>query len=158
VHLAATVSRSSRVTAKDRRRERMKSWLLAGALLVVMAGSAKANAPLVVNAFYDDQLFNITLTELPSGGEVATEAHNGSKNTIYMCDACPFDFVPVLDAIQTDGFNPLWEEVQITFAPNVTPVQFGSDNEINDALANHEISLRDTEEMYTCAVLGPKKK
>jgi hypothetical protein len=113
-----------------------------------------------MNAFYDDQIFTINFTELPPGGEAATEQHNNSKNTIYQCDTCPFAFISVLDAIQGDGFNPLWEEVQITFTKPATfpPQQFTSDNDILAAAAAGNISLRDTEEMYRCSVLGPKKK
>jgi hypothetical protein len=39
----------------------------------------------------------------------------------YMCDACEGalpeggSFVSVIDAIQGDGFHPLWQEVQLTF-------------------------------------------
>jgi hypothetical protein len=66
-----------------------------------------------------------------------------------------FDFVAVLDAIQGDGFNPLWEEFQITFV-RIPPQQFFSDNEILAAAASGEIMLTDTEELYRCSVVGPK--
>src|SRR6266403_457275 len=39
-------------------------------------------------AYYDGTLFTINFMELPSGGEAANLGHNGSINTIYMCDAC----------------------------------------------------------------------
>src|SRR5690349_17373523 len=79
-------------------------------------------------AYYDGQLFNINFKEMPSEGTLLT--HNKSINTIYMCDACEasgFMFVSVLDAIQGDGFNPLWQEVQIGFAG--TPTQLTSDTD-----------------------------
>jgi hypothetical protein len=126
-------------------------------MLLAFAGSASAGPPVTMDAFYDGERFTINFTELPRGGETATEQHNNSKNTIYQCDSCPFTFISVLDAIQGDGFNPLWEEVQITFSPGVTPVQFTSDTEILNAAASGQITLTDTEEMYICAVLGRKK-
>src|SRR2546425_204164 len=67
----------------------------------------------VMPAYYDAQLFTINFKEEPGGAEQALLAHNGSINTIYMCDACEaagFMFTSVLDAIQGDGFNPLWRE------------------------------------------------
>src|SRR5437762_5918729 len=69
-------------------------------------------------AFYDGKVFTISFKELPAGGEDANLAHNGSINTIYMSDGCMPGgraFVSVLDAIQGDGFNPLWREVQVVF-------------------------------------------
>jgi hypothetical protein len=63
--------------------------------------------------------------------------------------------VSVLDAIQGDGFNPLWEEFQIDFV-TIPPQQFFSDNEVIDAWMKGEITLTDTDEIYTCAVVGPK--
>src|ERR1044071_70085 len=77
-------------------------------------------------AYYDGQLFTINFKELPDGGEQATLQHNRSINVIYMADTVP-GFVSVLDAIQGDGFNPLWEEVQITFNDGFDPHQFLSD-------------------------------
>jgi len=56
-------------------------------------------------AFYDDQLFTINFKELSSTAEQQIIAHNGSLNTIYMCDACEGQlpggayFVSVIDAI-----------------------------------------------------------
>lgn len=65
-------------------------------------------------AYYDGKLFTITFKAEPSSAEQSLLLHNHSINTIYMSDATP-GFVNVLDAIQGDGFNPLWQEVQVTF-------------------------------------------
>ncbi len=138
----------------------MKSLYLAVvAVSLGFAGSALAGPPVTMPAYYDGKLFTINFTELPPGGESAVEAKNKSINIIYQCDSCSptLDFISVLDAIQGDGFNPLWEEWQINFTPGNTPHQFKSDNEVLAAQAAGEITLTDTEEVYTCAVLGPKK-
>ena len=106
-------------------------------------------------AFYDAQLFTINFKLLKPDMH-----HNPSFNTIYQCDACAasgLNFVSVLDAIQGDGFNPIWEEVQITFNPGFTPVQFTSDNDVLAAQAAGQITLTDTEEFYRCSVVGPKR-
>ena len=132
--------------------------LLAG---VAWAGSMNGVAG-SMPAFYDDTLFTINFMELPAGGEAANLAQNGSINTIYMCDACEgqlpggASFVSVLDAIQGDGFNPLWQEVQIAFV-TIAPQQFTSDNDIIAAANAGEIRLTPTTEVYRCSVLGPKK-
>src|SRR6266568_2673253 len=106
-------------------------------------------------AYYDHQLLTINFMELPSGGESANLARNRSINTIYMSDAgLPGGqpFVSVLDAIQGDGFNPLWQEVQITFNSGFTPHQFTSDTDILAAAAAGEITLTTTTEVYRCSV------
>ena len=114
----------------------------------------------VMPAYYDAQLFTINFKEEPGGAEQALLAHNGSINTIYMCDACEAAgvmFTSVLDAIQGDGFNPLWREVQITFNAGHAPQQLFSDNEVADAAAAGEITLAPTDEVYRCSVIGPNK-
>jgi hypothetical protein len=69
-------------------------------------------------------------------------------------------FLAVLDAIQGDGFNPLWVEVQISFNAGNAPHQFFSDTEVLAAASGPtpEITLTVTDEVYRCAVVGPKKK
>jgi hypothetical protein len=105
-------------------------------------------------AYYDGQLFTINFKLLKP------DLHkNPSFNVIYQCDACEasgLEFVSVLDAIQGDGFNPIWEEVQITFNPGFAPVQLTSDTDVLAAAASGKITLTDTEEFYRCSVVGPK--
>jgi hypothetical protein len=108
-------------------------------------------------AFYDGELFTINFKELPSGGETANLTHNGSINTIYMSDGCMpggHMFISVLDAIQGDGFNPLWQEVQVVFSSPATCKQFTSDNDILAAAAAKQVTLQPTNELYRCAVIG----
>jgi len=64
-------------------------------------------------------------------------------------------FTSVLDAIQGDGFNPLWQEVQIVFVM-IPPQQFFSDNDILAAAAAGQITLVPTTEVYRCSVVGAK--
>lgn len=125
----------------------------------VLAASHGNGPSTYMPAYYDGKLFTISFMELPTKGEMATELHNNSKNIIYQSDqavAEGFNFISVLDAIQGDGFNPLWEEWQITFV-KIEPKQYFSDNEILAAAAVGNISLMDTDEMYICAVVGSKK-
>ena len=106
-------------------------------------------------AYYDDQLFTINFKLLKP------DFHkNPSFNIIYQCDACAdqgLNFVSVLDAIQGDGFNPIWEEQQITFNQGFEPMQFTSDDQILEAQQQGEITITDTEEFYRCSVVGHKK-
>ena len=132
---------------------------LAGLMGVAVAGSMNGRAG-TMPAYYDDQLFTINFKELPSGGESATLAHNNSINTIYMSDFCMPGgdmFVSVLDAIQGDGFNPLWNEVQVVFDKDLPCQQFTSDNDILAAFNAGLIDLQPTDEVYRCSVVGPKK-
>ena len=113
-------------------------------------------------AYYDGKLFTINFKEMPMHAEASLLAHNKNVNTIYMSDSTVIagkPFVAVLDAIQGDGFNPLWNEVQITFNAGFTPHQFYSDTHIDSAATSNppEITLTKTDEVYRCAVIGPKK-
>src|SRR5207249_6804950 len=89
---------------------------------VASAGSLNGRAG-SMPSFYDGTLFTINFKELPPDGEAAVLAQNKSINTIYMCDACEGalpggqSFVSVLDAIQGDGFNPLWLECRSSSTP-----------------------------------------
>src|SRR5262245_59734155 len=110
-------------------------------------------------AYYDAELFTINFKELPPGGESANLAHNRSINTIYRSDGCMPGgqmFVSVLDAIQGDGFNPLWREVQVKFNKTAPCQQYTSDNAILADAAANKITLQTTDELYRCAVIGKK--
>ena len=120
-----------------------------------LADSANGRAG-TMPAFYDGKLFTINFKEQPSGAEASLLGHNASINTIYMSDQAEsegFMFTSVLDAIQGDGFNPLWQEVQIVFKG--APQQFTSDNDILAAAAAGTITLVPTTEVYRCSVVGP---
>src|SRR3989454_8073982 len=126
---------------------------------VASAGSMNGRAG-TMPALYDGTLFTINFKELPPDGEAATLANNKSINTIYMCDACEGalpggeSFVSVIDAIQGDGFNPLWQEVQIPFV-TIAPQQFGSDDELLEAAGAGESTLTPTSARYRCSVAVP---
>ena len=128
------------------------------------SGAAAMNAQGSVNghagqmpAFYDGEQFTINTLEVSdvSGDHIV---QNRSHNEIYVTNDLddPQDFDPVLDAIQGDGFNPLWEQIKIVFSQGVTPHQFLSDTEVEDAAAAGDITLVDTGEMYRCSVVGRK--
>src|SRR5438876_9522287 len=112
-------------------------------------------------AYYDHQLFTINFKELSAGGEQANLQHNGSINIIFMSDAgLPGGqpFISVIDAIQGDGFNPLWLEVQVNFTAGHTPRQLFSDDEVAEAFSAGEITLTPTDELYRCSVVGTAPK
>jgi len=110
-------------------------------------------------AYYDGKLITINSVEI---SDVAADhvGSNPSHNNIYVTNDLddPQDFNPVIDAIQGDGFNPLWEQFKIVFNTGVTPHQFFSDEEVLQAAAgpNPKITLVDTKEVYRCSVVGAK--
>lgn len=141
---------------------RWKGWVCAAALLVPAVALAQStngsggNMP----AYYDGREFTINFKELTSG-EAPVLQHNTGVNTIYMSDpGLPGGamFVSVLDAIQGDGFNPLWQEVQIMFTAGHTPVQLFSDTEVDSFATAGIITLTPTSEIYRCSVVGQKPK
>ena len=140
--------------------------LLAGVVVLSVAtASTNAAAQGSMNgaagqmpAFYDGQLFTVNMKEMPAGAEGSLLANDPSINTIYASNDLDEeqDFIPVLDAIQGDGFNPLWQQVLIVFNTGFTPHQFTSDTDIEDAADAGEITLVDTDEVYRCSVVGSK--
>jgi hypothetical protein len=122
------------------------------------AKRANGGAASQMPAFYDGQLFVINSLEIASSDAVL--AHNPSHETIYATNDLDDeqDFFPVLDAIQGDDFNPLWQQILIAFNPGFTPHQFMSDDEVLAAAAGDhpEITLDPTDEVYRCSVVGRK--
>ncbi len=134
-------------------------FALLGLSTVALASSTNGSGG-DMPAYYDGKLFTINFKELSPNAEVAQLRHNHSINTIYMSDnGLPNNqpFISVLDAIQGDGFNPLWQEVQIIFNDGFTPRQLTSDTDILAAAAAGQIMLIPTNEVYRCAVVGSKK-
>jgi len=111
-------------------------------------------------AYYDGQLFTVNMKEMPKDASASLIANNSSINKIYASNDLDEeqDFIPVINAIQGDGFNPLWQQILIVFNPGFTPHQFVSDEEVEAAAAgaNPEITLVVTDEVYRCSVVGQK--
>lgn len=125
-----------------------------------LAGGSTKGAAGEMPAYYDGALFTINSVELPEDASAATIAKNQSTNEIYATNDLDDeqDFFPVLDAIQGDGFNPLWRQNLIVFNAGFPPHQFFSDDEVLSAAsgANPEITLIVTDEVYRCSVVGSK--
>ena len=111
-------------------------------------------------AYYDGQLVTVNMKEMPDKASDSTIEKNTSINKIYASNDLDEeqDFFPVIDAIQGDGFNPLWQQILIVFNPGFTPHQFFSDEEVLAAAAgpHPEITLDVTDEVYRCSVVGKK--
>jgi hypothetical protein len=131
-----------------------QSWM-SPALAVPGKGNGAATQ---MPAYYDDRLFTVNMFEVP--GEAAILEHNKSANEIYASNDLDEEqeFIPVLDAIQGDGFNPLWHQNLYSFNAGFTPHQFVSDDEVLAAAAAGEITLVPTDEVYRCSVVGPGPK
>lgn len=133
------------------------------ALVLAFTSAARAGggrgAANTIPAFYDHALFNIQFVEFSPAAEQALLQNNTALNFIYQSDAgLPGGepFISVIDAIPGDGFNPVWEEVQITFTAGHVPRQLFSDDEVDAAAASGEITLTHTGEVYWCPVVGRK--
>ena len=100
------------------------------------------------------------MKEMPGNAEGSLIGKNPSINTIYASNDLDEeqDFIPVIDAIQGEEFNPLWRQILIVFNPGFTPRQFTSEDQIDAAAAgsNPEIRLVETDEVYRCSVVGRK--
>ncbi len=138
-------------------------WTCCGAFqsLANVARAAQASpngAAGQMPAYYDGELFTVNMFEVPASDPII--GHTSALNIIYATNDLDEeqDFPPVINAIQGDGFNPLWRQVLIVFNPGCTPHQFVSDTEVEAAAAgaNPEITLVVTDEVYRCSVVGRK--
>ena len=109
-------------------------------------------------AYYEGDLFTVNMFEVPASASII--AKNQSLNEIYASNDLDEeqDFISVIDAIQGEGFNPLWQQVLIVFNEGFTPHQFVSEAQVLAAAAgpDPEITLNVTDEVYRCSVVGPK--
>jgi len=131
---------------------------LAFAILTAAFAGGTGGSGTTIPAYYDHNLFNIQFVEFSPAAEKALLQHNASLNFIYQSDpGLPGGqpFISVIDAVPGDGFNPIWEEIQVTFTSGHTPRQLFSDTEVEAAFAAGEITLELTGEVYWCPVVGP---
>jgi hypothetical protein len=124
------------------------------------AGGSMNGAAGQMPAYYDGELFTVNIFQLSDTAAASIIGKNASHNEIFASNDLDEEqeFIPVIDAIQGDGFNPLWDQILIVFNEGFTPHQFFSDDEIQAAAAgaNPEITLVDTGEVYRCSVVGGK--
>src|SRR6476660_10554446 len=120
--------------------------------LAVAAGGSKNGAAGQMPAFYDGELFTVNMKEMPGNASDSLIGNNKSINEIYASNDLDDeqDFIPVIDAIQGDGFNPLWRQNLIVFNQGFTPHQFTSDDQVLAAAAGPtpEITIVTTDEVY----------
>jgi hypothetical protein len=132
----------------------------AGQTSVALAQGSMNGAAGQMPAFYEGELVTVNMKEMPANAEGSLLAHDPSVNTIYASNDLDEEqeFMPVIDAIQGEGFNPLWQQVLIVFNEGFTPHQFVSEAQVLAAAAgaHPEITLNVTDEVYRCSVVGPK--
>jgi len=135
----------------------------ASALSAVSTAAASPNASVHGAAgqrpvYYDGTLFTANMFEVPASDAIL--AQNPNFNEIYATNDLDDeqDFISVINAIQGDGFNPLWHQNLIHWNAGFTPHQFTSDDEVLNAAkgSNPEITIESTDEIYRCSVVGRK--
>ncbi len=132
------------------------AMVVLGVLLVPTAVASASSTNGVGGAmpvYYDGNLMWMNFKLMPAPAQTPIHDLNGQINVVYQSDATP-GFTSVVDAIPSDGMNPLWEEQQITFNAGFAPHQLFSDTEILAAQASGEITISDTDEMYRCSLIG----
>jgi hypothetical protein len=112
-----------------------------------------------MSAFYEGRQVTVNMFEVPAA-EGSLLDRNPSINTIYASNDLDDeqDFVPVIDAIQGEEFNPLWQQVLIVFNQGFAPHQLVSEAQVLAAAAgaHPEITLVATDEVYRCSIVGQK--
>src|SRR5262245_57872040 len=144
---------------------RMGAILVVGGMLVALTGGAALAAQGSANGaasqrpvFYEGRRVTVNMFEVPSSETLLDK--NRNTNTIYATNDLDEeqDFRSVIDAIQGEGFNPLWHQVLIVFNRGFTPHQFVSEDQVLAAAAgaHPEITLVSTDEVYRCSIAGSK--
>ena len=135
-------------------------WTAHHANCVRADGPSPNGAAGQIPAFHDGEEVTISIYQLSDNAAAQILAKNQNLNNIFATNDLdtPQEFHPVIDAIQGQGFNPLWLQFLIVFNPGFTPHQFTSAQEVLDAAsgANPEITLDDTGEVYRCSIVGNK--
>jgi hypothetical protein len=138
--------------------------LAAGVLFGALTGGAAFAAQGSPNGastqrpvFYEGKSVTVNMFEVPASEKLLD---NPNLNTIYASNDLDEeqDFLSVIDAIQGEGFNPLWHQVLIVFNHGFTPHQFVSEDQVLAAAAgaHPEITLVSTDEVYRCSIVGSK--
>ena len=140
-------------------RIRWAAVLICGLATVGFSGASSAGNTKgiggAIPAYYDHIIHTINLTQLPSGSTLLEK--NGQQNNIWFSSATlpgGGSFIAVIDAIPTDGMNPLWAGNVITFTAGTTPFQIFSDNGVTDALNAGQITVTPMNVMFRCAIIG----
>jgi hypothetical protein len=139
--------------------------LVTGGLFLAVTGGAALAAQGSPNGaasqrpvFYEGEQVTVNMFEVPASEGLLDR--NRSINTIYASKDLDDeqDFLSVIDAIQGEGFNPLWHQILIVFNQGFTPHQFVSEDEVLAAASgvNPEITLVPTDEVYRCSIVGSK--
>jgi hypothetical protein len=139
--------------------------LLAGLVFIALsAGGARSagntnGAAGQMPAFYEGRQVTVNMFEVPAADGSVLD-RNPNVNTIYASNDLDDeqDFFPVIDAIQGEGFNPLWHQVLYVFNQGSTPHQFTSEAQVLAAAAgpHPQITLVPTDEVYRCSIVGRK--
>jgi hypothetical protein len=123
-----------------------------GLALVPSAGAGENGRGSAMPGYFDCQLVTILHADIPEGGAEALAEHNGQANLIFVFpDGSNLD---VVDAIPTQGYNPIWQEVEVTW--NTTPSLLCSAAQIFAAEERGDVTLEFTDEFETCPVAGPR--
>jgi hypothetical protein len=152
--LGSACQQESRLTAPENNSAMSKTN---GAVAAVGSVNGAAGQ---MPAFYEGELFTVNMKEQSETANASIIEKNKNLNEIFATNDLddPQDFFPVINAIQGEGFNPLWHQILIVFNPGFTPHQFVSEDEVEAAAAgpNPEITLVVTDEVYRCSVVGKK--
>ena len=137
---------------------------LAPAPTAALAGQATTNgnengAAGEIPALFNGKSVTINVKQLSDKAAASILANNPNVKTIYVTNDLDEkqDFTPVINAIQGQGFNALWQQVLIRFNPGFTPQQFSSEADILAAAKAGEITLIPTNEVYRDSVVGGGK-
>jgi hypothetical protein len=109
-----------------------------------------------IPALFNGKSVTINVKQLSDKAAASLLANNPNVKTIYVTNDLDEaqDFTPVINAIQGQDFNALWQQVLIRFNPGFTPHQFTSEADILAAAKAGEISLITTNEVYRDSVVG----
>jgi uncharacterized protein (TIGR03118 family) len=107
-------------------------------------------------AFFNGQSVTINAQQLPDSAAGSTLANNPSIQTIFATNDLDQTqaFNPVLNTVQGQGFNALWQQVLYSFNAGFNPRQFNSEADILAAAQSGDITFYPTNEVYRDSLMG----
>ena len=131
-------------------------------------GSPKMKSEPVYRGYYDKHIDTYMLTDVSNKAQ-ATAMHINYSASLGKIKGLPLQYFVKGRAAKgqltvfgsepgEDDYNPLWEEVWVTWKPGVKPVLLGQDDQINSLVKAGKLTMKDAHIVLDAPVLAVKVK
>ena len=126
-------------------------------------GSPKKTSEPVYRGYYDKHIDTYMLTDVSNKAQ-ATAMHINYSASLGKIKGLPLQYFVTGRAAKgqltvfgsepgKSDYNPLWEEVWVTWKPSATPVLLGQDDQINTLVSQGELTMKDAHIVLNAPIL-----